>query len=55
MAVILKFSLCLNELQRLMISVDDYLLPKNVIPPLVVGLYDGVHLFYISRVLTDNI
>jgi hypothetical protein len=27
MAVILQFSLCLHELQRLMISVDDCLLP----------------------------
>jgi hypothetical protein len=34
MAVILQFSLCLHELQRLMISVDDCLLPENVMPPL---------------------
>ena len=30
MAVILQLSLCLHELQWLMISVDDCLLPKNV-------------------------
>jgi hypothetical protein len=55
MAVILKFSLCLHELQWLMISVDDYLLPKNVISPLVKGLHNGVHFFVVSRVLTNNI
>jgi hypothetical protein len=55
MAVILQFSLCLHELQWLMISVDDRLLPKNVMYPLVVGLHNGVHFFFISRVLTDNI
>jgi hypothetical protein len=36
-------------------SVDDFLLPKNVIPPLVVGFYNGVHLFVISEVLMDDI
>jgi hypothetical protein len=55
MAVILKFSLCMHELQFLMISVDDYLLPKNVMSPLVAGFHNGVHFFVISRVLTDNI
>ena len=54
MVVILKFSLCLHELQWLMISVDDFLLPKNVMLPLAIGLHNGVHLFVISRVLTDN-
>ena len=46
MAVILKFSLCLHELQWLMISVDDCLLPKNVMSPLAIGLHNGVHLFF---------
>ena len=55
MVVILQFSLCLHELQWLMISVDDYLLPKNVMYPLAVGLHNGVHLFIIGRVFTDNI
>jgi hypothetical protein len=55
MAVILQFSLCLHELQWLMISVDGCLLPKNVMSPLAVDLHNGVHLFFISRVLTDNI
>jgi hypothetical protein len=55
MAVILQFSLCLHELQWLMISVDDYLLPKNVMSPLATGLHNGVHFFFVSRVLTDSI
>jgi hypothetical protein len=54
MVVILQFSLCLHELQWLMISVDDFLLPENVMLPLAIGLHNGVHLFVISRVLTDN-
>jgi hypothetical protein len=55
MAVIMQFSLCLHELQWLMISVDDCLLPKNVMSPLAVGLHNGVHFFVVSRVLTDSI
>jgi hypothetical protein len=55
MAVILQFSLCLHELQWLMISVDDCLPPKNVMSQLAVGLHNGVHFFVVSRVLTDNI
>jgi hypothetical protein len=53
--VIMQFLLCLRELQRLMISVDDCILPENVMPPLEVGLYNGVHLFFISGVLRDGI
>ena len=55
MAVILQFSLCLHELQWIMISVDDCLPPKNVMSPLVAGLHNGVHFFVVSRLLTDNI
>jgi hypothetical protein len=55
MVIIVKFSMCLHELQQLMISVDDFLLPKNVVSPLVVDLQKGVHLFVVIRVLTDNI
>jgi hypothetical protein len=55
MAVILQFSLCLFELKWLMINVDDCLPPKNVIYPLAVGLYNGLHFFFVSRVLTDSI
>jgi hypothetical protein len=45
MVVILQFSLCLHELQWFMVSVDDFLLPKNVMSPLAIGLHNGVHLF----------
>jgi hypothetical protein len=55
MAIILRFSLCLHELQWLMISVDDCLLPKNVMSQLAEGLHNGVHLFFVSRVLIDII
>jgi hypothetical protein len=55
MVVILQFSLCLHELHRLMICVDDCLLTENVIPPLEAHLYNGVHLFFVSGVLTDII
>jgi hypothetical protein len=38
-----------------MICVDEYLLPENVMSPLVEDLHNGVHFFVTSRVLTDNI
>jgi hypothetical protein len=55
MALILQFSLCLHELQRLVINVDGCLLPKNVVLLLLVGLYIRIHLFFIGGVLTDEI
>jgi hypothetical protein len=55
MAVILQFSLCLHELHHLTISVDDYVLSENVIPPLVPGFHNGVHFFFVISVLTYNI
>jgi hypothetical protein len=55
MVVIMQFSLYLHELQSLMISLDDSLLPKNVMSPLEAGLYNGVHLFFVSGVLRDGI
>jgi hypothetical protein len=55
MVVILQFSLCLHQMQWLMMSVDDCLLPKNVMSPLAACLYNGVHFFVVSRVLTDSI
>jgi hypothetical protein len=54
-AIILQFSLCLHELQWIMINVDDFFLPKNVKSPLETGLLNRVHLFFISRVLIDKI
>jgi hypothetical protein len=53
-AVIMQFSFCMHELQWLMISVDDCLLPKYVMSPLAVGLHNGVHFFVVSRVLMDK-
>jgi hypothetical protein len=54
MVVILQFFLCLHELQWIMISVNDFLLTKNVMYPLVAGLHNGVHFFVVSRVLMDK-
>jgi hypothetical protein len=54
MVMILQFSLCLHELQWLMISLDYCLLPKNVMSPLVAGLHNGVHFFIVSRVLMTS-
>jgi hypothetical protein len=55
MVIILQFSLCLHELQWLMINVDDFFLPRNVMSLLAEGLHNGVNLFLVSRVLIDNI
>jgi hypothetical protein len=55
MVIILQISLGLHELQWLMISVDDCLLPKNLMSTLLVGFHNGVHFFVVSRVLTDDI
>jgi hypothetical protein len=55
MAVILQFSLCLHELQGLMISVDECLLLETLMPPLAEGFYNGVHFFVVSGVITENI
>jgi hypothetical protein len=55
MAVILQFFLCLHELQWLMISVDYYTLPENVMPLVEEGFNNGVHLFLISRVIIYDI
>ena len=40
--VIPQFSLCLHELRRLLISVDDHLILDNVILPLTIGLFNGI-------------
>jgi hypothetical protein len=37
------------------ISVDEYILPENVVLPLFLGLYDGIHLFFIGGVLMNDI
>jgi hypothetical protein len=40
MEVITQFPLCLYEMKRLVISVDDCLLSQNVMFPLMIGLYN---------------
>jgi hypothetical protein len=55
MDVILQLPLCLYELQRLVISVDDCLLSHNVMFPLTKGLYNGIHFLVIGGVFPDNI
>jgi hypothetical protein len=55
MVVILQFPLYLYELQRLVISVDDLLLCRNVMFPLTRDLYNGIHFLVIGRVFLDSI
>jgi hypothetical protein len=55
MEAILQFSLCLHELQWIMIDVDDYLLPENVMPPLAEIMHNGVHFFVVISVLMKEI
>ena len=55
MEVILQFPLCLYELQRLVISVDDCILSQNVMFPLMKILYNGIHFLVIGGVFLDSI
>jgi hypothetical protein len=55
MAVVLQLPLCLYELQRLVISVDDRLLSHNVMFPLTTCLYNGIHFLVIGGVFPDSI
>jgi hypothetical protein len=55
MAVVLQLPLCLYELQRLVISVDDCLLSQNAMFPLMVGLHNVIHFFIIGGVFLDSI
>jgi hypothetical protein len=55
MVVVMQFSMCLYERQRLVISVYDRLCPHNVIFPLMTGLYNGIHFLVIGGVFTDSI
>jgi hypothetical protein len=55
MTVVLQLSLCLYELQRLVISVDDCLLSQNVMFPLTTCLHNGINFFVIGGVFLDNI
>jgi hypothetical protein len=55
MEVILQLSLCVYELQRLVISVDDCLISQNVMFPLTMGLCNGIHFLIIGGVFSNNI
>jgi hypothetical protein len=55
MAIVLQFPLCLYELQRLVISLYDHLLSQNVMFPLTIGLYNGIHLLVIGGIFLDSI
>jgi hypothetical protein len=55
MVVALQFPPCLYELQRLVISVDDRLLSQDVMFPLTIGLYNGIHFLVIGGVFLDSI
>jgi hypothetical protein len=52
---ILQFPMCLYDLQRLVINVDDCLLSKNVMFPLKIRLYNGIHFLVIGGVFPDSI
>lgn len=53
--IILQLPLCLYKLKRLVIGVDDHLLPHNVVLQLSVSLHDGINLIIISGVLLNCI
>jgi hypothetical protein len=55
MAVILEIPLCLYELQRLVINVDDCLISHNVMFPLTTKLHNGIHFLVIGGVFSDGI
>jgi hypothetical protein len=55
MAFVLQLPMCLYELQRLVISVDDCLLSQNVMFPLTSGLHNGIHFLIIGGVFPYNI
>jgi hypothetical protein len=55
MEVILRFSPCLYEPQRLLISVYDSLFPQNVMFQLTIGMYNGIQFLVIGGVFLDSI
>jgi hypothetical protein len=55
MVVVMQFSLCLYEVQRLVISVYDRLFPKNVMFPLTTDLYNGINFLVIGGIFLNNI
>ena len=55
MVVVLQLPLCMYELHRLVISVDDCLLSHNLMFPLMTGLYNGIHFLVSGGVFIDSI
>jgi hypothetical protein len=55
MVFVLQIPLCLYEIQRLVMSVDDFLLSHNEMFPLKIGLHNGIHLFVIGGVFPNSI
>jgi hypothetical protein len=55
MEVVLQFPLCLYEMKRLLISVDDCLLSQKVMFPLATILHNGLHFLVIGGVFQDSI
>ena len=55
MEFIMQLPLCLYELHRIVISVDDCLLSQNAMFPLTVGLHNGIHFLIISGVFSNGI
>jgi hypothetical protein len=55
MVDVMHLPFCLYELQRLLISVVDYLLSHNVMFPLTTGLHNAMHFLVIGGVFPDGI
>jgi hypothetical protein len=55
MMVVLQLPLCMYEIHRLVISVDDCLLSQDVVFPLTTNLHNGIHFFVIRTVFLDGI
>ena len=55
MAIILQLPLSLYKLKRLVIDVDDRLLPQHVVLPFLASLQDGIHIVTIGGVLSNCI
>ena len=53
--VVLQLPPCLYELQRLVLNVHDRLFSQNVMFPLTIGLYNGIHFLVIGGVFLDSI
>jgi hypothetical protein len=54
MAVVLQLPLCLYELQRLVINVDDCIISQNIMFPLATSLHNGIHFLVIGEVFPND-